>query len=244
MSTLSGAVGMKVLVVEDEAAIRRLLRHELQNQGLTVAEAATLLEARAAWREQVFDILILDLSLPDGSGLELLEEVRRSGSTSHVIVLSGAGTEADRVRGLVLGADDYVIKPFSILELNARVLAIRRRLDPAREATLCVGAVTVDLAARQVSVEGRPIETTAKEFDLLAFLAARPGVVFSRDDLLRGVWSSAPEWQVASTVTEHVRRLRAKIERDPRHPMLLRTVRGAGYRLDPPIPLAGRGHGR
>jgi len=225
---------VRLLLIEDEPALRRLVRERLQAQGLTVAGAATIVEATAALRAQDFDVVILDLTLPDGSGLDLLVAIRDSGTRAHVITLSGAGTEADRVRALELGADDDVTKPFSIRELSTRVLGVERRLDPNRDATLRAGSLAINLRSREVTAQGQPVETTAKEFDLLAFLVARPGIVFSREDLLRSVWSSAPGWQLDTTVTEHVRRLRTKIELDPRHPRLLRTVRGAGYRFDAP----------
>lgn len=229
---------MKVLVLEDEPDIRDMLRVALERSGLAVTAVGFLAEARTALRHRDFDIVVLDLTLPDGSGLEILQEIRRSGSLAHVIVLSGAFAEADRVHAFTLGADDYVLKPFSLQEFAARVLAARRRLDPAEDARLVIGPLEIDLAARRVSLRGRAIATTSKEFDLLAFLAARPGVTFSREDLLRSVWESAPDWQQSSTVTEHVRRLRVKIEDDPRAPTLVVTVRGSGYRLDLPEPTA------
>ncbi len=126
------------------------------------------------------------------------------------------------------------MKPFFARELAARVLAVRRRRDPDKDNTLRAGHVEIDITARAVTVAGARIELTAKEFDLLAFLVARPGHVFSRDDLLRAVWHSASEWQQPATVTEHVRRLRTKLQVDPQQPQLLQTVRGAGYRFDPP----------
>ena len=151
-----------------------------------------------------------------------------------MIILSGARSEDDRVRALELGADDYVVKPFYIRELAARILAVRRRHDTAEVSGLRFGPMAIDLAARQVTVDEVVLNLTAKEFDLLAFLAARPGHVFSRDELLRAVWQSAADWQKESTVTEHMHRLRAKVEPDPVRPRLLTTVHGAGYRFDPP----------
>ena len=160
--------------------------------------------------------------------------LREDGALTHVIILSDAGSEGDRVHALGLGADDYVVKPFFVRELTARVLGVRRRQVSATDTRLVYGPVTIDLAARQVTIEGNPVRLTAKEFDLLAFLAARPRHAFSRDELLRSVWQSAADWQQAATVTEHMRRLRTKIEVEPHHPRLLQTVRGVGYRFDPP----------
>jgi diguanylate cyclase (GGDEF)-like protein/PAS domain S-box-containing protein len=223
-----------VLIVENEPGIRDRVRDQLQDQGVQVTVAATRAAARDAVGRGSFSVVIVDLALPDGSGLDVLDSLRRSGSAAHVIVLSASTSEADRVRAFDRGADDYVVKPVFVRELTARVLAVRRRRDPRIDACLQVGRLRIDLKAREVVVDGRTLELTAKEFDLLAYLAARPGYVFSRDDLLKAVWHSASDWQQAATVTEHIRRLRLKIEDDPRRPRLIRTVRGSGYRLDLP----------
>jgi diguanylate cyclase (GGDEF)-like protein/PAS domain S-box-containing protein len=225
---------MSVLLVEDEAAIRSLVGAQLQDQGLHVTGAATIADARAALALGSYAVVILDLSLSDGSGLDVLDGLRASGCTSHVIILSGSTAEADRVGALQRGADDFVVKPFYLRELTARVLAVGRRRDPAADAVLDIGRIHLDLLARVVTVAGRDVELTAKEFDLLAYLAVRPGHVFDREELLNAVWQSKTEWQQAATVTEHIRRLRRKLEADPAHPQLLVTVRGAGYRLDLP----------
>jgi len=227
---------MLLLIVDADAQVRRLVANRLSKQGVSVTCAATSAAALAELEHVVFDVAILDLTMRDGSGLELLRVLREIKAPTHVIILSAAGTETDRVRALELGADDYVVKPFFVRELTARVLAVRRRQDVAKDTTLRHGRVTIDLAARQATVDQLPVELAAKEFDLLAFLATRPGHVFSRAELLRDVWQSRPEWQQESTVTEHVGRLRAKIEEDPHRPQLLKTVRGIGYRFDPPSP--------
>jgi PAS domain S-box-containing protein len=223
---------MTVLVVEDDAVVSRLVSGELERRGMTVVVTGTVAAAVEALRRQgPFQVVLLDLTLPDGSGLEVLRGLRQAGSGAHVIMLSGAVGEADRVRALALGADDYVVKPFFAKELTARVLAVRRRRGPPADPKLRIANLEIDVASREVLVSGQRLELTSKEFDLLAFLTARPGHVFSRDDLLRAVWRSGAEWQLPATVTEHVRRLRTKIEQDPRHPKLLRTVRGVGYRF-------------
>ena len=223
---------MSVLVVEDEAPIRHLVRNQLESQGVPVEEAGTVTAALELMSRRTYTVVILDLTLPDGSGLTILDNLRRSGSESHVIVLSGATSEADRLNALQRGADDYVVKPFFARELTARVLAVRRRRDPTKDMRLEVGPIMINLRARIVMMDGAPLELTAKEFDLLAYLAARPGHVFSREQLLQTVWQSSSDWQQDATVTEHVRRLRAKIEKDPSRPKVLVTVRGAGYRLE------------
>ncbi len=227
---------MKVLIVEDDAAVCRVVRDQLERRGVGIVWADSVAASREALASEDFQTIILDLTLPDGSGLELLGELRASGSTAHVIVLTGAGSEADRVHSIESGADDYVVKPFFARELAARVLAVERRRSLTEDTTLRIGPLEIDLAAREVTVDGRPVDLTAKEFALLAFLAARPGHTFSRAELLRAVWQSSPDWQQSSTVTEHIHRLRTKIEPDPGHPQMLKTVRGAGYRLDLPSP--------
>ena len=226
---------MRLLIVDDDAAVLRLVSSRLEMQGVSVTSAATGAAALAELRHGSFDVAILDLTLPDGSGLDLLREIRALEAPTHVIILSGAGSVTDRVEALDLGADDYVVKPCFVRELTARVLAVRRRQDVGKDTLLQHGGIGIDLASRKVTVDDVAVMLTPKEFDLLAFLAARPRHVFSRDELLRAVWQSAADWQQPSTVTEHIGRLRAKIEHDPRHPRLLHTVRGVGYRFDPPV---------
>lgn len=226
---------MEVLLVEDDVRIRRLVSTSLERRSISVAGTDTLEGAFQALRHHDFDVVILDLSLPDGSGINVLDHLRRVSSTAHVIVLSGAVTELDRVRALEMGADDYVAKPFFARELTARVLAVQRRRTGDQDKVLRFDRLEIDLAARRLLVDGVVTHVTPMEFTLLAYLAVRPGHVFSRTDLLRAVWHSASDWQAASTVTEHIRRLRNKIEVDPARPRLLRTVRGAGYRFDVPI---------
>lgn len=225
----------EILLVDDDAAIRRLLRAALEKQGLRVHEATSLAAARRTLQDQTCSIVVVDPTLPDGSGLDLLDDVDLDRSSSHVIVLSGSTTESDRLRAFEAGADDYVTKPFFVRELVARILAVHRRQVTEQHTNLEIGSLHLNVVARTATIDGAPLQLTAKEFDLLAFLGARPSLVFTRDALLRLVWGSSSEWQQPSTVTEHIRRLRAKVEVDPRHPQLLRTVRGAGYRLDPPV---------
>ncbi len=227
---------MRVLIIEDEAAICQLVRDHLELQGVGTVSAGSVAAGRAALAQEDFHVVILDLTLPDGSGLEVLADLRSTGSDAHVIVLTGAGSEADRINAFESGADDYVVKPFFARELAARVLAVERRRNLTEDTTLRIGPLEIDLNAREVTADGQPIDLTTKEFALLAFLAARPGHTFSRDELLRAVWQSSPDWQQIATVTEHMRRLRSKIESDPRHPTMLKTVRGVGYRIDAPSP--------
>jgi DNA-binding response OmpR family regulator len=206
-----------------------------EREELTVTVVTTSANALTELRHAAFDLVILDVNVSDPSRLDVLRMVRALGPSTHVIVLSTAGQESDRLRAFELGADDYIIKPFFPRELTARVFAACRQRRLTADTGLQHGPIAIDLDARQVTVDDAPVGLTAKEFDLLAFLAARPRQTFSRDELLRSIWQSGTDWQQASTVTEHVRRLRTKIEQDPHHPCLLQTVRGVGYRFDPPV---------
>ncbi len=231
---------MRVLVVDDDEQIRSLLRRVLSVEGFEVDLAGDAASAAAARAANPPDLVLLDVLLPGQDGRDLLAELRES-SDVPVILLTGLGNEADRILGLKLGADDYVVKPFSPGELVARIQSVLRRSRRAPSAvtspgpgdTLTFDGLTIDVGARQVEVDGSPVEMTAKEFDLLAFLAASPRQVFSRDQLLDHVWGSSSQWQDDATVTEHVRRVRRRIESDPLKPRWIRTVRGAGYRFEP-----------
>ena len=228
----------KVLVVDDEPMVREVVSGYLQRDGIDVTQVGdgrAALDALAGGR---FDLVILDIMLPRASGLDVLRAVRRH-SAIPVILLSARGDEADRVAGLELGADDYVVKPFSSRELAARVRGVLRRSRPpdhdgaASLAPLQFDGLRLDRAAREVAVDGRSVELTPKEFDLLAHLAAHPRQVFSRAELLEQVWDSSIEYQDPATVTVHVRRIRQKIEPDPDTPRWIATVWGVGYRFEP-----------
>jgi DNA-binding response OmpR family regulator len=182
------------------------------------------------------DLIVLDVMLPEIDGYSILAELRKRGDIP-VILLTARTEETDRLLGLELGADDYVVKPFSPRELAARVRTVLRRAGRSDQATptesLVFDGLEIDGQSREVRVDGASVELTAKEFDLLAFLAAAPKQVFSRSQLLEHVWESSTEWQDASTVTVHIRRIRRKIERDPNEPRWLATVWGVGYRFEP-----------
>jgi DNA-binding response OmpR family regulator len=224
-----------VLVVDDEHAIRAAVHRALEAEGFRVHEAINGRDALTEARSRPPDAIILDLGLPDVAGIDVLRELRAM-STVPVLVLSGRSDEIDRVTALELGADDYVVKPFLARELGARVRGLLRRAGMQQHAKerLEFPGFVIDMSTREVLVDGCVVETTAKEFDLLAYLANAPRRVVSRDELLRSVWRSSSDWQDVDTVTEHVRRLRRKIEPDSSAPVRIVTVRGAGYRFEPP----------
>lgn len=224
-----GAV--RVLVVEDADPVRALVVLALTRDGCTVEEASGATEARARISDGAADVVVLDLGLPDGSGLDLLREL--VGGGTPVVVLTGRGDEVDRVVGLELGAEEYIVKPFFPKELAARVRRAAGRQTKPRPSHIERGGLVIDRDSREVLLPGTPVSVTDREFDLLVYLAASPRRVFSRDDLLRDVWRSSPEWQSPKTVTEHVRRLRLKLEEDPSRPRLIVTIGTAGYRFDP-----------
>ena len=223
----------EVLVVDDDPDVLGLIEAVLRAEGFTVRAVAGATEAIASVKAERPHVVLLDLTLADSDGLDVLTEIH--GLTDiPVILLTGRGAEADRVLGLRMGAEDYIVKPFSPPELVARIDNILRRVaQRPGSRPLKFGALWLDLDSREVTVEGTLVPTTAKEFDLLAYLASSPRQVLSRNQLLQQVWDSSSEWQDEATVTEHVRRLRLKIESDPERPRWIVTVRGVGYRFDP-----------
>ncbi len=223
-----------MLIVEDDAEMRGLLTRLLSAEGYQVQAVATSMEALAAPDP---DIVLIDIGLGDEDGRDLLNELRQI-SDVPVVFLTGRGHEMDRIAGLKMGADDYIVKPFSPGELSARVGSVLRRSGARTQSVsvgngLLFGPLRIDPVAREVELEGRLVELTAKEFDLVYFLARSPRQVFSRQQLLEHVWESSSDWQDEATVTEHIRRVRRKIEVDPDGPVWITTVRGAGYRFEP-----------
>jgi len=203
----------------------------LRRDGYNVQTAVDGATARRHLAEFKPDLVVLDLMLPAISGFEVLAEIRRNGDLP-VIVLTARAEEADRVAGLELGADDYVVKPFSPRELVARVRSVLRRATPKpASGPIEFDGVVVDVGRRVATVEGTPVELTAREFDVLAFLVGHARQVFSRSDLLERVWGSSVEWQDPATVTVHIRRIRLKMEENPQSPRWIQTVWGVGYRF-------------
>jgi two-component system response regulator ResD len=224
---------VRVLVVDDDDAVRLLVRRALEREGLRVEEAPDAARALQAFEGASWDLVVLDVSLPDLSGLDLLRRLRL-GADVPIIMLSGRSDEADRVAGLESGADDYVVKPFYPRELAARVRSLLRRSGArTRPSVLEFDDLTIDTASRQALLRGTPVELTAREFDLLEFLASAPRQAFSRAQLLQRVWGSSSAWQQESTVTEHVRRIRRKLGVEADQSRWIATVRGFGYRFEP-----------
>jgi DNA-binding response OmpR family regulator len=224
-----------VLVVDDEPMVREVVARYLQLDGFRVHEAADGTAASKWLAEHRPDLVVLDIMLPGTDGLSILRQLRTMGDIP-VILLTARAEEVDRVLGLELGADDYVVKPFSTRELVARVRSVLRRSASKPmcngDAVLDFGGLRIEPLTREVRVDGKRVELTPKEFDLLAVLARSPRQVFSRRQLLSQVWDSAPEYQDAATVTVHVGRLRQKLERDPENPRWITTSWGVGYRFE------------
>ena len=223
----------RILVVDDEPIVREVVVQYLQRDGYIVhqLDRGDLVDEAITTFQP--DLIVLDIMLPGLSGLDVLRNV--AVKTIPVIMLTARVDEADRVLGLELGADDYVTKPFSPRELVARVRTVLRRAQPTvgSDETLRFDDLVIESRSREVTIGSRVVALTAKEFDLLAFLALSPRQVFSRSQLLHSVWDSSPEYQDPATVTVHIRRLRNKIETDPENPRWISTVWGIGYRFEP-----------
>jgi len=223
----------RILVVEDEATVAEVVGRYLEREGYKVrhvADGATAMAAVADFRPH---LIVLDVMLPHRDGREICREIRTGGSTP-VIMLTAHGEETDKILGLGIGADDYVTKPFSPGELVARVKAVLRRVaapaDPKAAEVMRVADLEIDMGTRRVTRAGTDVPLTAREFDLLAHMAAHPGRVYSRDHLLQDVWGY-DFFGDGSTITVHVRRLREKLECDPTKPRYITTVWGVGYRF-------------
>ena len=223
-----------ILLVDDEESIQKLLSFPLERAGFRVVHALDGEEALERFRAEDIDLVVLDLMLPRLDGLEVCRRIRAEASAVPIIMLTARGEEVDKVLGLELGADDYITKPFSIREFMSRVRALLRRaqLPPAsaRGEVIETDGLRIDTARRAVDVRGSAVELTYLEFELLRTLAAQPGRVFSRTQLLDDLWGGA-EFRDPRTIDVHVRHLREKIERDPAEPEFIFTVRGVGYRF-------------
>ena len=229
-------MGARLLIVEDDLGIATILRDNLVIDGFEVRLASTAVDALRECQSFAPDLVLLDITLPDGDGFELCQ-VLRHGGRRPVIFVSARGQRADKVRGLGLGADDYVTKPFDIEELVARIHAVLRRSRPS-VTKIALGPVTVDFLTQR-AMRGRvELHLNSREFDLLRYLAERPGVPVHRNQLLAEVWG-VHDGSTTRAVDFAVARLRKKIERDPHSPRYLRTVHGDGYSLTFDVPIGG-----
>jgi DNA-binding response OmpR family regulator len=229
-----------IFLIEDEADISRLVRHHLEKAGYGVRVFYNTTNVMREAEELRPALFLLDIMVPAGDGLDLCRGIRQNARipATPVIFLTARVAESDRILGLELGADDYITKPFSPRELLARIKAVLRRFErPLAPTVTKVGEVEIDSGAMTLAVSGKPVTTTATEFRLLDCLARHPGRVFTRDQLLDAVWRDT-QFVTPRSVDVYVRRLREKIEPDPENPRYLRTVRGAGYRFEPPRPEA------
>jgi DNA-binding response OmpR family regulator len=222
----------RILVVDDDDDVRALLTRYLEIEGYQIDQASDAESAYKALSDNPPDLVLLDVMLSPDDGLDVLAQMRKDGEVA-VILLTAKGAEADRVVGLKLGADDYVVKPFSPAEVEARISSVLRRVKTSTTPSLSFEGLSIDLSTREVTIGDEVVALTAREFDLLTFLASSPRQVFSRDQLLNQVWNSSSEWQSEGTVTEHIRRLRKHIEADADHPRWITTVWGVGYRFNP-----------
>jgi DNA-binding response OmpR family regulator len=224
---------MTILLIEDDSDLAFGLRNNLEIEGYAVEIAADGPSGLTALGERRFDLVVLDLMIPGMDGLRVLRTMRDRGDRSPVLILTARGQEEDKVRGLKLGADDYVTKPFGVLELLARIEALLRRTSPPRSggAPAQFGEVEVDPATREVRRAGLPVGLSPKEFDLLWALLEADGAVRTRQELMQRVWGYRAT-VLSRTVDTHVAELRRKLERDPAKPRHLLTVRKAGYRLE------------
>ena len=226
----------KVLIVEDNTEITELVSLHLTENGFSVETESNGDDGLRHAKDVPFDLIILDIMLPGMNGLEICKSLRGGDITTQILMLTAKSTEIDRVVGLEIGADDYLTKPFSIQELVARVRAILRRVELSEkkqenaEPEIVIGNLVIDTGRRLVVIDGKEIDLTAREFDLLMYFANHPGRVYTRQQLLDGVWGYGHDGY-EHTVNTHINRLRGKIERDPAQPEHILTVWGVGYKL-------------
>ena len=223
-----------LLLVEDEEAIALPLRDRLVRNGYTVEVAGDGLTAMDRALNATFQLILLDIQLPGKSGLDVCRDLRQLGIQTPILMLTAFGEITDKVLGLKLGADDYLPKPFDNAELLARIEALLRRASPGPAKILALGTIRIDLRAATVQLDNQPISLSAREFQLLAYFAARPGMMITREELLKEVWGYDPAMSTR-TVDVHIGWLRQKLEQDPKNPTLFVTRIGLGYQFVPPV---------
>lgn len=224
---------MRVLVVEDDAELSRFIRSALKREGFVCGHASDGKAALALAHEAEYDVVLLDVVMPELDGLSVLKELRKRGNPAAILMVTSQGHESDKLKGLNSGADDYIVKPFLVTELIARIRAVLRRSQPGAPKTLTVlhaGDVTLDLVKHSVTIKGRPVELTKKEFELLEYFMRHPHQLLSQPALAQHVWNQDFDSD-SNTVEVHVGHLRDKISHG-KTPLIV-TVRGAGYRFEP-----------
>jgi len=226
-------VTTRILLVEDDLALHRGIQFTLQQEGFEVTGAHNLAEARNQLQRTGFQLLLLDVQLPDGNGFDFCAEIRR-GSDTPIIFLTASDQEFDIVRGLDLGGDDYITKPFRLREFLSRIQAVLRRRVPldreADKSVLTTGSLSLNIGEMRLEIDGQEVPLSVTEFRLLSLFMNHPRSVLSRDQIIQQVWPDGAEVLDDNTVSVNIRRLREKIERDPQNPQWIVTVRGAGYR--------------
>lgn len=221
---------MKLLIVEDDRKLGQFIRKGLEEQAYTAALVGDLANAREALQKEEFDVLVLDLGLPDGNGLVLLKELRQGSSACSVLILSARGDVDDRVTGLNLGADDYLSKPFSFSEFLARIRSLTRRRDRVRQTTLSYESLKMDLVSREVTMEGKRVELSQREYALLEYLLKNQGRVLTRTQIAEEIWDCHFDMET-NLIDVYVRKLRNKLKVTTGEEPPIRTVRGVGYSL-------------
>jgi DNA-binding response OmpR family regulator len=225
-------VSNRILAVDDDADILKVLRANLEIHGYEVHCAETWETARKILSERVLDLIILDLMLPDADGIEICRTIRKEYAQVPIIMLTARDKISDKVIGLESGADDYVVKPFETLELLARIRAcLRRTVSPAQEGKVCIGNIKVDFKKRLVTVSGRTVYLTPKEYDLLCFFIHHRGEAVTREKIRKSIWKESRIYSWSRVIDVHIQHLRQKLEKDPSNPRYIITVPSAGYRF-------------
>jgi two-component system copper resistance phosphate regulon response regulator CusR len=220
-----------LLLIEDDVSLAYRLAQGLRQEGYRVVTAVTVVDGLKAFAQEAFDLVLLDWMLPDGDGIEILKQLRRSGRTVPVLMLTARGETEDRVQGLDSGADDYLVKPFALAELLARIRSLLRRIIISRDKAVELGHVHIDLVTRRARVGGNEVDLTPREFDLLAYLVSLGGEVASRQMLVQNVWNAAGRFiSLDNVIDVHIANLRRKL-RDTAGLDPVETVRGVGYRI-------------
>ena len=220
-----------ILLLEDDSSLLEGLVYALQKNGFTLTAARTMQETRRLLKKQTFDLLLLDVTLPDGNGFEICQAVRQQGSTVPILFLTAADEETSIIRGLDSGGDDYLTKPFKLGELCSRLRALLRRSGMQQDQLLRSGPVVIDLLGSKAFLDGQPLELTSIEYRLLCLFLQNKGRILTRNVILNTLWDGQGNFVDDNTLSVNIRRLREKIEQDPSHPQYLLTVRGLGYKL-------------